>query len=133
VNLELSPSEFEEHVMGRKQDWKQSLLVEVSQQDRAGMQQALPLGTWLHQHSIAVDQHGMLIAAKPSRFAREAGLQPQPSLSGPPAHHTARYVPPLARCPTGMSCVCVHVTVMLNAGVTASAVDDLQLHGWPSS
>ncbi len=94
MNLELSPSEFEEHVMGRKQDWKQSLLVEVGQQDRAGMQQALPLGTWLRQHSIAVDQHGMLMAAKPSRFAQEAGLQPHPSLSGPPAHHTARYVPP---------------------------------------
>ncbi|KAL0049880.1 hypothetical protein WJX82_011620 [Trebouxia sp. C0006] len=90
VYLELSPSEFEEHVMGRKHDWKQSLLVEVGQQDRAGMQQALPLGTWLRQHSIAVDQHGMLLAAKPSRFAQEAGLQPQPSLSGPPAHHTAR-------------------------------------------
>ncbi|KAL0034314.1 hypothetical protein WJX77_008756 [Trebouxia sp. C0004] len=90
VNLELSPSEFEEHVMGCKQDWKQSLLVEVGQQDRAGMQQALPLGTWLHQHSIAVDQHGVLMPAKSSRFAREAGLQPQPSLSGPPAHHTAR-------------------------------------------
>ncbi|KAL0032345.1 hypothetical protein WJX79_006173 [Trebouxia sp. C0005] len=90
VHLELSPSEFEEHVMGHKQDWKQSLLVEVSQQGRAGMQQALPLGTWLRQHSIAVDGHGMLMAAKPSRFAQEAGLQPHPSLSGPPAHQDAR-------------------------------------------
>ena len=94
VNLELSPSEFEEHVMGCKQDWKQSLLVEVGQQDRAGMQQALPLGTWLRQHSIAVDHHGMRMPAKPSRFAQEAGLQSQPSLSGPPAHHASRYVPP---------------------------------------
>ncbi len=91
VNLELSPSEFEEHVLGSKQDWKQSLLVEVSQQNRQGLQQALPLGTWLHQHNIAVDQ-GRLIAAKTSRFAREAGLEQQPSLSGSEAHHAARFV-----------------------------------------
>ncbi len=31
-----------------------------------------------------------------------------------------------------MSCVWVHVTVVLNAGVTASACDGLQLHSWSS-
>ena len=31
-----------------------------------------------------------------------------------------------------MSCVCGHVTVMLDAGVTAGACDGLQLHDWSS-
>lgn len=92
VNLEFSPGEFEEHVLGCKQDWRQSLLVEVGQQSHSGLQQALPLGPWLHQQGISVDDEGrMLSSAQPSRFAREAGLEAQPSLSGPPAHCAARW------------------------------------------
>ena len=91
LNLELSPSDFEEHVLGSKQDWRQSLLVEVSEQNHQGLQQALPLGAWLHQHNFAVDHQPSFMAAKPTRFAREAGLEQQPSLSGPQAHNAARY------------------------------------------
>lgn len=91
VNLEFSPGEFEEHVLGCKQDWRQSLLVEVGQQSQNGLQQALPLGPWLHQQGISVDDEGrMLSSAQPSRFAQEAALEAQPSLSGPPAHCPAR-------------------------------------------
>ena len=89
VNLEFNPAEFEEHVLGCKQDWRQSLLVEVGQ-DQTGLQHALPLGPWLDQQGISVDDEGRMILAQPSRFAREAGLEPQPSLSGPPAHSAAR-------------------------------------------
>lgn len=89
MNLEFSPAEFEEHVLGCKQDWRQSLLVEVGQ-DQGGLQQALPLGPWLHQQGITVDDEGRMILAQPSRFAREAGLEAQPSLSGPPAHAAVR-------------------------------------------
>lgn len=89
VNLEFSPAEFEEHVLGCKQDWRQSLLVEVGQ-DQGGLQQALPLGPWLHQQGITVDDEGRMILAQPSRFAREAGLEAQPSLSGPAAHAAVR-------------------------------------------
>lgn len=99
MNLELSPSEFEQHVLGSQQDWRQSLLVEVGAQNREGRQQALPLGTWLTQHSISVDQQGRLVAAKPSRFAREAGLD-QPSLSGPAAHNAARCAELFWPCPS---------------------------------
>ena len=89
MNLEFSPEDFEKHVLGCKQDWRQSLLVEVGL-DQGGLQQALPLGPWLHQQGISVDDEGRMISAQPSRFAREAGLEPQPSLSGPPAHSAAR-------------------------------------------
>lgn len=89
VNLEFSPAEFEEHVLGCKQDWRQSLLVEVGQ-DQGGLQQALPLGPWLHQQGISVDDDGRMVLAQPSRFAREADLEPQPSLSDPPAQSAAR-------------------------------------------
>ena len=93
VNLELSPSEFEEQVVGRQQDWRQSLLVEVSEQNQQGLQQALPLGAWLHQHGIAVDHQGRQLPATASRFAREAQIghqQEQPCLSGPEGPNGAR-------------------------------------------
>ena len=84
VNLELTPAEFEERVLGVRQDWRQSLLVEIGEQDQAGLQQALPLGQWLQQHSMAVDEQGRLLQPQASRFAREAGAAShQPCLSGP--------------------------------------------------
>ena len=86
VNLELTPLEFEERVLGAKQDWMQSLLVDMGEQE--GMQEALPLGQWLHQQGISVDQQGRAVGGKPSRFAREAGAEQQPCWSGPAA---ARY------------------------------------------
>lgn len=98
VNLEFSPAEFEEHVLGCKQDWRQSLLVEVGLQDQGGLQQALPLGPWLHQQGISVDDEGRMVSAQPSRFAREAGLEAQPSLSFPPAHTSARSPSPTLPC-----------------------------------
>lgn len=77
VSLELSPAEFEEHVLGAKQDWRQSLLVEVEQQDQQECIKAVPLGLWLQQQGIQVDAQGW--ATGLCRFAREP-------LSGPVSH-----------------------------------------------
>lgn len=90
VNLEFTPADFEEHVLGSKQDWRQSLLVEVGHHSQGSTQQALPLGPWLQQQGICVDEQGRTLSVQPSRFAWEAGLEAQPSLSGPATHYTAR-------------------------------------------
>ena len=84
VSLELSPAEFEEHVLGVKQDWRQSLLVEVEQQEQQDCIMAVPLGQWLQQQGIELDAQGC--ATGLSRFARDSLPEPQPSLSGPASH-----------------------------------------------
>lgn len=84
MSLELSPAEFEEHVLGAKQDWRQSLLVEVDQHGQQDCIMAVPLGQWLQQQGIEVDAQGC--ATGLSRFAREPLSDPQPCLSGPVSH-----------------------------------------------
>ena len=78
VSLELSPAEFEEHVLGTRQDWRQSLLVEADQQDQQDCIMSTPLGQWLQQQGIDVDEQGH--ATGLSRFARE------PVSEGPASH-----------------------------------------------
>ena len=87
VNLELSPAEFEQHVLGRQQDWRKSLLVEVGQQSQQDCIMAVPLGQWLQQEGIELDQEGC--ATGLSRFARDLLCEPQPSSS----NKSARYHP----------------------------------------
>lgn len=81
LSLELSPAEFEERVLGTRQDWRQSLLVEAEQQDQQDCMLAVPLGQWLQQQGIEVDDQGR--ASGLTRFARDAASEPQPCLSGP--------------------------------------------------
>ena len=83
VNLEFTPAEFEQHVIGCQQDWRQSLLVEVGQH-------ALPLGPWLQQQGICTDDQGRTTSFRPSRFAQEAGPDASPSWSSPSSHSPAR-------------------------------------------
>ena len=75
VNLELSPAEFEQHVLGGQQGWRTSLLVEVDEESRQECIMAVPLGQWLQQQGIELDEQGC--ATGLSRFARDS----HPSLS----------------------------------------------------
>lgn len=84
VSLELSPAEFEEHVLGVRQNWHQNLLVAAEQQSQQESVMAMPLGDWLQQQGIEVDEQGR--ASGLAHLMQDPPSGAQPCLSGPASH-----------------------------------------------